>query len=230
MLWYGKKNLKLLNKLNKKNYLKRLNFKMRSLNISLIRRIGYEGYQTCIHIPGNWNFLVFQSFNKFLNLNNPLYYFYVYSEFYFFYIIVVKQFLNIWIDNFSSNVFFFFRFKNSFYNLYWITFLNLFYSFSFFFFRKLKIRGKGYYIYKNLRNTVTFKFGYAHRIYVYSYFVKVKFLTKTMVFLFGINKNDIFLISQKIRELRPHNLFTGKGVRFTKQIIYKKIGKVSSYR
>jgi len=30
--------------------------------------------------------------------------------------------------------------------------------------------------------------------------------------------------------MRPINIFTGRGVRFAKQIIYKKAGKVSSYR
>jgi hypothetical protein len=30
--------------------------------------------------------------------------------------------------------------------------------------------------------------------------------------------------------MRPINIFTGRGVRFSRQIIYKKVGKVSSYR
>jgi hypothetical protein len=36
--------------------------------------------------------------------------------------------------------------------------------------------------------------------------------------------------AKEFKQARPINIFTGKGIRFTKQIIYKKTGKVSSYR
>ena len=55
-------------------------------------------------------------------------------------------------------------------------------SFSRVFFIKLKFKGKGYYLYKNARNTITPQFGYAHRIYKYNYTTAVKFLSKTKVF------------------------------------------------
>lgn len=97
-------------------------------------------------------------------------------------------------------------------------------------FKKLKFRGKGYYIYKNQRNTVTPQFGYAHRIYVYSYFNVVRFLSKVKVFIFGLLKSDVFKVSHEIRSKRPINIFTSRGVRFSRQIVYKKVGKVSSYR
>tara|TARA_B100000795_G_scaffold73607_1_gene52083 strand:- start:7717 stop:7854 length:138 start_codon:yes stop_codon:yes gene_type:complete len=41
---------------------------------------------------------------------------------------------------------------------------------------------------------------------------------------------DLLLVGGQIKALRPINIFTGRGVRFNKQIIYKKTGKVSSYR
>jgi hypothetical protein len=97
-------------------------------------------------------------------------------------------------------------------------------------FKKIKFKGKGYYIYKNYRNTVTPQFGHSHRIYVYSFFTPVKFLTKSSILIFGINKSSTFKSAQKIKSLRPINIFTGRGVRFSKQLIYKKAGKVSSYR
>jgi len=97
-------------------------------------------------------------------------------------------------------------------------------------FKKIKFRGKGYYIYKNHRNTIAPQFGYSHRIYVYSYFNVVRFLSKVKVFIFGLCKSDVFLTSREIRSKRPINIFTGRGVRFSRQIIYKKVGKVSSYR
>lgn len=117
---------------------------------------------------------------------------------------------------------------------YFLTFMTLFHKllFSFFriFFRKLKIVGKGYYIYKNFRNTITPTFGHAHRLYFYSFFTSVKFLSKTSIFIFGLSVDDILLKAYEIQNSKPANIFTGRGVRFTRQIVYKKQGKVSMYR
>ena len=133
-------------------------------------------------------------------------------------------------DRKTNSICFDFKYKNVFYNLYWTFFKNIFYSFHFFFFKKLKFKGKGYYIFKTKRNTVALRFGYSHKVYIYSYFILIKFISKTIVYLFGINKNDIILKSFELKKKRSYNIFTGKGIRFSKQIIYKKIGKVSSYR
>ena len=85
-------------------------------------------------------------------------------------------------------------------------------------------------LYKNKRGTITPQFGYSHRLYVYSFFVRTKFLSKTSVILFGFIKDELKQVGIKIKNMRPINIFTGRGVRFNKQIIYKKVGKVSSYR
>lgn len=97
-------------------------------------------------------------------------------------------------------------------------------------FIKLKFKGKGYYIYKNYRNTITPQFGYSHRLYLYTFFLHVKFLTKTSLIVFGLNLRNVNEISNKLFLWRPLNIFTSRGVRFSKQIVYKKSGKVSSYR
>lgn len=99
-----------------------------------------------------------------------------------------------------------------------------------FFFYKIKFKGKGYYLYKNLRNTITPQFGYSHRIYFYSFFLKTTFLTKTKIFFFGFNKLDLLKTIINLKSKRTINIFTGRGVRFARQIVYKKTGKVSSYR
>lgn len=113
----------------------------------------------------------------------------------------------------------------------WIKTLNLIITFfTTFYFLKIKFKGKGYYIYKNRRNTIAPQFGYSHRIYVYSYFNIVRFLTKTKVLIFGFSKKDILSASYNLKSKRPINIFTGRGVRFSKQIVYKKTGKVSMYR
>lgn len=106
----------------------------------------------------------------------------------------------------------------------------IFNSFNCFFFCKLKLRGKGYYIFKSFRNTIASQFGYSHMINIYSYFLKIKFLSKTSIFLYGINKLDLFQISSGIFQLRSINIYTSRGIRFARQIIYKKIGKISSFK
>ena len=105
--------------------------------------------------------------------------------------------------------------------------------FSYFYrpsFTKIRFKGKGYYIYKNRRNTIAPQFGYAHRVYIYAPAVSVQFLSKTKILIFGFSRRDIFKASYSIQAARPINVFTGRGVRFARQVIYKKTGKVSSYR
>lgn len=56
------------------------------------------------------------------------------------------------------------NFLKSYLNLTFKT-LSAFFKVSF---KKLKFKGKGYYIYKNARNTIAPQFGYSHRLYIYS--------------------------------------------------------------
>ena len=121
-------------------------------------------------------------------------------------------------------------FFNSYYNIFLSTIQQTATSFIKPHFKKLKFKGKGYYIYKNRRNTVTPQFGYSHRLYMYSYFSSVKFLGKTKILIFGLNPASNMAASFNIKIKRPINIFTGRGVRFARQVVYKKQGKVSSYR
>jgi hypothetical protein len=97
-------------------------------------------------------------------------------------------------------------------------------------FSKLTFKGKGYYIFKNHRNTITPQFGYSHRLYLYAFYTHVIFLSKTSLIVFGFNPKHVKALSKSVFMWRPVNIFTGRGVRFSKQIIYKKSGKVSTYR
>lgn len=131
----------------------------------------------------------------------------------------------------ETNIIYFFNYKTTPILPLWLKEMSsiLVYFISFFFL-KIKFKGKGYYIYKNKRNTITPQFGYSHRIYIYSYFNYVRFLTKTKILIFGFSKKDSLDIAINVKGRRHINIFTGRGVRFSKQIIYKKTGKVSMYR
>ena len=133
-------------------------------------------------------------------------------------------------DTNASSILLWSTFSNSASSKYLVKFREVLFSFSRPVFKKVKFKGKGYYLYKNFRNTITPQFGYAHRIYFYSYFASVKFLSKTSVFIFGLVNKDVCDAAHGIKIMRPINIFTGRGVRFSRQTIYRKVGKVSSYR
>tara|TARA_B110000977_G_scaffold123930_1_gene158879 strand:- start:78 stop:680 length:603 start_codon:yes stop_codon:yes gene_type:complete len=174
----------------------------------------------------NWNYsLVVSKSNhfKFKTL-------YFYTTSYFFNITLPIDFANFKFDRGSRMFFFTIRLSSNYLKPYLNLVKLLFQVFYKPLFLKLKFKGKGYYIFKNQRNTITPQFGFSHRIYVYSYSTVVKFLTKTKVFLFGLSQRDLLTSGYSIKAMRPINIFTGRGVRFSKQLVYKKTGKVSSYR
>lgn len=223
MKWYGITNYIKSNLLiNKKS-----NNKKKSLKYNFInnRIINTNFIKLNFYLPWNWNFLLIKNFNY-----KNFIYFYLYSIHYFFILPINKNFLFFKYDLQTNSFNFKFIFKNNFYNLFWNNFKIIFYSFSKLFFKKLKFKGKGYYIYKNIRNTIALQFGYSHLYYLYFYFIVIKFLTKTNVLIFGININNLISSSNLFHNVKPINIFTGKGIRFSRQIIYKKTGKVSSYR
>lgn len=81
-----------------------------------------------------------------------------------------------------------------------------------------------------MRHTMTPQFGFAHRRYFYAASFRVRFLSKTKIILFGFARNDLATFAHDFKGYKPINVFTGRGVRFARQIIYRKTGKVSLYR
>jgi large subunit ribosomal protein L6 len=154
----------------------------------------------------------------------------IYSDIYFILIPIFTPSNNVFYDYTTNQVFIKTLYINNFTN----TYANILREFFKIFikpnFKKIKFKGKGYYIYKNYRNTITPQFGYSHRLYIYAFYTNVLFLSKTSLLIFGLNYKHICLFSQKLRNWRRVNIFTGRGVRFSKQIIYRKSGKVSTYR
>ena len=175
-------------------------------------------------LPFKWNCIIIKSFCRNVYITK------IYNSTYFFFLII--PLINVTISfNKNLSVLDITGYKLNSYFLFYLRYVSIYiFHFIIFFFKKIKFKGKGYYIYKSLRNTITPQFGYSHRIYIYSYFNFIKFLTKTKLLIFGLNKSDILLNSYKLKSKRPINIFTSRGVRFTSEIIYKKTGKVSSYK
>lgn len=225
MKWYGKNSY---NDVYKQNQLI-VNRKLRNVKkyklyaVSQSYRLNFNNFKVSFILPYFWDFL-------FIKKNDNHFLLYFYSHSYFFFLPLSTKFLIFFFDKKTKSFLLYFFYINSFYRIFWNIFKLVFFSFTKIFFRKLKFKGKGYYIYKNLRNTIALRFGYSHIKRLYFFFSYVKFLSKTSVFIFGIDKFTIFNLSKQLKNVRPINIFTGKGVRFTRQIVYRKTGKISSYR
>lgn len=115
-------------------------------------------------------------------------------------------------------------------HLTWATLRRVFSNFLKPTFLKLKFKGKGYYVFKSRRGTVTPQFGFAHRRYFYTPSFAVRFLSKTKIVLIGYARHELLQVAHTFQSYKPINVFTGRGVRFARQILYRKTGKVSLYR
>lgn len=214
--------------LNYNRYLKLKNkFKIKTLNFSFSKKLILNNFYLYMYLPINWNFIFIK--NK-INFKFKNFIIYVYNDIYFFNMFVNQQFNYLYYDRQLNILKFNFLYNNNFYKTYWYWMKNLFYSFNLFFFKKIKFKGKGYYIFKNNRNTLVFQFGYSHKINIYFYYLTIKFLTKTSIMIFGLNKNELTNSSYQFLNIKKINIFTSKGIRFAKQIVYKKPGKISTYR
>lgn len=223
-MWYGiKKHTN-----SRTTYLRKvqkINLKLRTLSFLIPFHKNLNYGSTSIYIPNVWSFNLLTSTKE-----NSWKLLYLYSAAYYFKLIIPATHAKIIFDNQSSVLCLKYWLVHNYFYLYTSIITFIFYSFSRIVFTKLKFKGKGYYIYKTRRNTITPQFGHSHRIYVYAPFISIKFLSKTSIFVFGLSKRDLLETRYQIKQLKPINIFTGRGVRFTREIIYKKVGKVSSYR
>jgi len=132
---------------------------------------------------------------------------YLSSSTYFFKIPYITNLMHFDYDIYTLSINITLKAKTHYIYLYFKQLQKLLYMFSQVQFIRMKFRGKGYYIYKTLRNTIAPNFGYAHRVYIYAYFVSLKFLSKTSIILFGLMKSDLFKVGLDFRNTRPINVF-----------------------
>lgn len=225
MLWYGLKTKSKVKKSIKSKSARFLRWQIKN-NLELKTRNSLYIYKFLFLIPQKWNLSIIKSKQNNLYLTH----FYLSSPVYFFTFSLPNHTAKLSFNNQLKGLEISFSYFYSSLQFYLNFVKSLFLTFSLPFFLKLKFKGKGYYIFKNSRNTITPQFGFSHRIYVYSFSILVKFLSKTTIFLFGLSKRDLIKNGLKIKNIRPINIFTGRGIRFAKQIVYRKVGKVSSYR
>lgn len=222
MMWYGHKNKNSQTCVRRRKKLTNLKSIQRNWKVKLSNQLNKQTFY--FHTPFSWELVI--SENLMLRKKSI----FIYSTTYYFTLGIPNGLVECLYDINTRSLSIHSLYVNNSYRIFWSKLKecsSLFYTPQFL---KLKFKGKGYYVYKNKRNTITPQFGYAHRLYLYSYFVSVKFLSKTSIFLFGFLKSDLLKVGYGLKQMRPINIFTGRGARFSKQVIYKKQGKVSSYR
>ena len=209
-----------------KHYNKRQKLQIIKRNVSMTINTSLPSTKYTIYIPNHWSIFVLKAKNNYSNYKVI----HLTSSTYFFNIPYNTNLMRLKIDKYTPSLNWQLLETRTLMTLFWKNLQKLLYLPTHVQFVRMKFRGKGYYIYKTLRNTVAPNFGYAHRVYVYAYFVSLKFLSKTAIILFGLLKTDLFKAGQAFKKTRPINVFTGRGVRFNRQIVYRKTGKVSTYR
>lgn len=176
-----------------------------------------------LYFPSHWNLVILSKEKSF--------FFYTFSSLYFFSYTL------------SKDIFYKFSFFKGIYSFMIKTFFTHFafqfffkliklilFSFSLIFFKKIKFKGKGYYIYKSKRNCIAPQFGLSHRKYFF--FSSAAYL-KLAKFSFLLYSKNLFLLSWvpfAFYYIRPINIFTQKGVRFYKQVTFSKEGYISGFR
>jgi hypothetical protein len=224
-LWLGKEN-QISPHLSHNRYALSNNAKVIRYGQPFWKRNANPSNNSVIPLPLSWRHLLLVNKTKEKNQ----YIIYVYSDTYF--VTFSPTFLTkvFFLSLQTDTLFLSQRFYSWSYTHYLNSLKEMFRSLTSVRFVKMKFKGKGYYVYKNFRHTLAPQFGYYHKIYVYAFNVSVKFLSKTSVLLFGLSKNDLLTVGYDFRSKKPMNIFTGRGVRFSRQVVYKKTGKVSSYR
>lgn len=107
-------------------------------------------------------------------------------------------------------------------NAYLTFYKKILQSFYLFFIKKIKFDGKGYYLYKNKKNTLGLQFNYSHQLNVYNFSISLINFSKRSWMFFGSNKSKLFNKISFLKSFRPINVFKLRGIRFSPQIILSK--------
>jgi ribosomal protein L6P/L9E len=164
----------------------------------------------------NYNLLLINKNNTYIYIYNKIFYFTIITKFYVF---VEENSNAIIIENFDSKK------KKELEKKIIETFIK---TWNVYFFQKIKFTGKGYKI-KKKKKSIKFFFGRSHLTTIFFKKISIKRLTKYKLFFFTKKYETVKFINSLIKKIRKINIYTKRGLRFSRQKIYKKTGKKSSY-
>lgn len=133
-------------------------------------------------------------------------------------------------DNAGNSLMFF----NKTIHTHWSKLVNKFnlqmFLFDCIFFEKIKFNGKGFKItFKKKTKLMRFMFGHSHIKLIFLKKMKIRRINKYKYILKSKNKNKLKQTSLLISRVRKLNIFTKRGLRITRQFVFKRKGKKSTY-
>jgi len=163
-----------------------------------------------IYIPNNLNFLVLV--NKYLYIYNSNHFIMININFFSIYYNQYLQVINLKKTN-TLNL----KYNKNFLNMFLFSWEN-------FFFSKLYFIGKGFKL-KKLSNNTYLNFNYSHTNLIINQKNIIKKIQKNKLLIFGKNLNNFKQTVNYILNIKILNKYTKRGLRATKQIVYKKKSK-----
>lgn len=95
---------------------------------------------------------------------------------------------------------------------------------------KLKFKGKSFKWHRRASHLIL-RFGHSHLVGIRGWpGLRWRRKGKTKILIYGSNFSDLVLFSSKVVRWRPMNVYHGRGLRLSRQYVYRKFGKVSAYR
>lgn len=145
-------------------------------------------------------------------------------------ILVAKNSNYFFFDKWSNSIVFFDKNVNSNITKVENSFSAFFKSVNLYFYSKIKFKGKGFRI-KFLKKSkiIKFFFGRSHITFIVIKNICKKRINKYKFILKSINKKSLNKLSKKITNIKKFNVYTLRGIRKSKQIIFKRKGKKGTY-
>jgi len=96
---------------------------------------------------------------------------------------------------------------------------------------KLRYKGKSFRWYRK-RGALVLRFGHSHLVTAVAPLVAARWRRRgrMKILFFGSNFYELRHFLARVIRWRPMNLYHGRGLRFSRQVVYRKAGKVSAYR
>lgn len=171
-----------------------------------------------IFIPYNINYsIIWNKKNNFIYLYNTNFYF-----------TLALNNKNIFINKHTNTLKFLDSTNNKFNNLSINEVKNFLFSWDNLFFNKIKFTGKGFKFKKKENNLFLF-FNRAHKCFFIGVNIILIRLSKNKLIILKNNIKHIIYDSKLILKVRENNIFTKRGLRFSRQIILKKRGKTATH-
>ena len=106
---------------------------------------------------------------------------------------------------------------------------SILFSFTHYFFQKIKFKGKGFRLkIRKQKKIIKFLFGHSHTM---STFLKNTKLLKCGKYKFTVKNTNILSLNRFVKStvnVKNNNVYTNRGLRKSRQVIYKRKGKKGS--